>query len=825
MKHFISRGRVSTIFLAILGIGTAGALWQTYRYTHEMYQGMALQGTSLQVQSLQILRELYTTQVVKRVGEQGIQARHDFAETKGAIPLPATFTMEIGAALSKKRPGAEVRLYSDYPFPWRQADGGPRDDFEHEALAQLRRNPSLPFFRFEEYKGRPSLRYATADLMQADCISCHNTHPDSPKRDWKVGDVRGVLEFVRPLDDVGAIAVAQARSNMLSAFGLTCGVAGFGLLGLAVMVKRLRSNSEALVRSSAQTNAVLQAAFDGILTIDDQGIIISSNTAAEQMFGYDVNELTGRHISAFVPLLKGETDCFAILNTVPNEDVEPSSIHNLVGLRKSGGKFPIEIAVSEVRGVARRLLTATVRDITRQKEAERALTERSHLAAMEKDVGIALTRGGSLQEILLQCSKSLVHRTDAAFARIWTVNDHEQMLELQASAGLYTHIDGGHARVPIGKFKIGLIAQEREPHLTNDVQNDPRVGDHEWARREGMVAFAGHPLMVNDRLVGVMALFARRPLSKIVLEALSSVADAIAVGIQRKRAESQLESAHRQLMDASRQAGMAEIATGVLHNVGNVLNSVNVSSTMIADTVRQSRVSRLVQATDLIRENTERLDEFLTTDEKGKQLPGYLIKLAEALYKEQKSVATEIDSLTKNIEHIKTIVSTQQEYAHVSGVTEAVNIREIVEDALRMSSAAFDRHHIEVVREHGEIPSMILDRQKLLQIMVNLIRNAKHAICDQPEATKRLTIRTGCQSDGRLLIEVIDSGVGIAPENLTRIFAHGFTTKKNGHGFGLHSSALAAKELGGTLHAHSEGIGLGARFVIDLPVQLQEQTA
>jgi len=469
-------------------------------------------------------------------------------------------------------------------------------------------------------------------------------------------------------------------------------------------------------------------------------------------------------------------------------------------------------------------------DNTRQKQAEADLLERAGLAALEKDVGIALTRGGCLREVLQQCCEAVVQRTDAAFARIWSVNDQEQMLELQASAGMYTHIDGGHARVPIGKFKIGLIAQEREPHLTNDVQNDPRVGNPEWALREGMIAFAGHPLIDNDQLVGVMALFARHALSDAVIGALSSVSDAIALGIQRKRAEVQLEAVHRQLLDTSRRAGMAEIATSVLHNVGNVLNSVNVSSTVIAEAVRNSRIPRLSQAADLIQSHADRLGEFFLHDEKGRQLPGYLVGLAKVLCEERKLVADEIGSLSRNIEHIKSIVSTQQTYARVSGVDEAVDIREVVDDALRMSSAAFERHHIEVVREHCDMPTMVLNRQELLQILVNLTRNAKEAICERSAGVssgerstdRRLTIQTNCVDCGRLVIKVIDTGTGIAPENLTRIFAHGFTTKKDGHGFGLHSSALAAQEMGGTLRAYNNEAGPGAQFVLELPLRKEE---
>ena len=149
-----------------------------------------------------------------------------------------------------------------------------------------------------------------------------------------------------------------------------------------------------------------------------------------------------------------------------------------------------------------------LRDITGRKQAEEALVERARLAALGADIGIALTRGDTLREVLRSCSEAIVQHLDVAFARIWTLNPQQDVLELQASAGMYTHIDGPHGRVPVGHLKIGLIAQERRPHLTNAVIGDPRVGDQEWARREGMVAFAGYPLVVNDRLVGVVALFA-----------------------------------------------------------------------------------------------------------------------------------------------------------------------------------------------------------------------------------------------------------------------------------------------------------------------------
>jgi len=151
-------------------------------------------------------------------------------------------------------------------------------------------------------------------------------------------------------------------------------------------------------------------------------------------------------------------------------------------------------------------------EVIERRDAETALAEKSRLTALAADVAIALTQANALPQTLQQCAQAFVQHLDAAFARIWTLNAEENVLELQSSAGLYTHLDGPHGRVPVGQFKIGLIAQERRPHLTNTVTSDPRVGDPEWARREGMVAFAGYPLIVGERLVGVLAMFARQPL-------------------------------------------------------------------------------------------------------------------------------------------------------------------------------------------------------------------------------------------------------------------------------------------------------------------------
>jgi len=293
---------------------------------------------------------------------------------------------------------------------------------------------------------------------------------------------------------------------------------------------------------------------------------------------------------------------------------------------------------------------------------------------------------------------------------------------------------------------------------------------------------------------------------------------------ERKRAEKELFTAHHELVKASRRVGMAEVATGVLHNVGNVLNSVNVSATLVCEHVKKSKVLAVGKVAALLSEHADD-EKFLMADDRGKQLPGYLKDLAEHLRKEQGTVLSELDSLIKNIEHIKEIVVMQQDYAKLSGLSMAVKTSDIVEDALRMNSSALTRHEVQVAREYQDDPTIVVDKHTVLQILVNLIRNAKYA-CDESRRTDKLvSVRISRYGKDGTIIQVLDNGVGIPRENLGRLFTRGFTTRVDGHGFGLHTCSLAAKEMGGALTAHSDGPGLGAVFTLVLPDQPPERGA
>jgi signal transduction histidine kinase len=252
--------------------------------------------------------------------------------------------------------------------------------------------------------------------------------------------------------------------------------------------------------------------------------------------------------------------------------------------------------------------------------------------------------------------------------------------------------------------------------------------------------------------------------------------------------------------------------------VGNVLTSVNVSATVVADSLRRSRVGGLQKAVTLMHEQGEDLPIFIAS-ERGKQLPVYLAQLAAQLLADQETCVKELEQLRSHIEHIRDIVTMQQTYARTSAIKDVVLLSDLVEDSLRLNLGALSRHGVQIVREFEPLPQLKIEKHKVLQVLVNLISNAKYAYDGVTGQDKQITLRISRDSEaGRARISVIDNGVGIPEENLTRIFNHGFTTRAEGHGFGLHSSALAAREMGGSLTVHSDGAGTGATFVLELPL-------
>jgi len=375
-------------------------------------------------------------------------------------------------------------------------------------------------------------------------------------------------------------------------------------------------------------------------------------------------------------------------------------------------------------------------------------------------------------------------------------------------------------RFTMGEGLPGSVWLSGQSLWVADLQSAPNFPRAKASADIGVVSAFAFPVMAGTKITAVLEFFTDLRTQK--MDAWLKIAEQAGVQLgrifERQRATSDIERASRELLELSRSAGMAEVATGVLHNVGNVLNSVSVSSVIIGDRLKKSKVANLRQAVAMLQEKEGSLAEFLTQDPKGRMLPAYLIKAAEQLEKDQAEMLAEAESLHENIEHIKSIVSMQQNYARVAGLPELLNPVALVDDALRMKGPTMARHQIEIVRDFvKDTPPIRADRHQVMQILINLLRNAKQAMEDIGSG-KRISVRVAPHDDHHIAVTITDNGTGIAPENLTRIFNYGFTTKPAGHGFGLHSGANAAKEMGGRIEARSDGVGRGATFTLYLPV-------
>ena len=285
----------------------------------------------------------------------------------------------------------------------------------------------------------------------------------------------------------------------------------------------------------------------------------------------------------------------------------------------------------------------------------------------------------------------------------------------------------------------------------------------------------------------------------------------------KKSTEAALAESQRRLINASRLAGMAEVASGVLHNIGNAFNSVNTSVTLMSDRVRDSRVVNLSKVAQLIEEHAPDLSNFFQTDGKGRQLPVYLAQLSKELLREREQLSAELGSLRKAVDHINAVIAMQQNYAHASSMAEDLALPDLVDEALLISSSSFSKDGLEIVRDFTPVLHVRAARHRVLEILINLLSNAHDATVEAGVAARKITVSLRNAPSGRVHVAVRDNGAGISPENLHRIFSFGFTTKKTGHGFGLHNSALAAKEMEGVLYATSDGPGKGAEFVLALP--------
>jgi len=522
----------------------------------------------------------------------------------------------------------------------------------------------------------------------------------------------------------------------------------------------------------------------GIAFADRNGVYRHGNRAFCAMLGFSAEELAGRSIAS----LTAAEDVAATsegLARLWRGDINHLDIEKRY-LRKDGSMLWVRVTTSLVRGDSGEVDCSVefLRDISARKEIAAALIQNQTLLA---------TVISELPLALLACDvDGRVTHYNRAAVELFGIPSGETGSPYPLNSRVY---------LPDGKTEVPREYRPLARALRGEDASDLES------------------VIVTPSGEARNAVASARPLVGPAGQALGAVVVVQDI-TERRRAEEELEAVHKQLLLASRHAGMAEVATNVLHNVGNVLNSVNVSASLVAERIRKSKSAGLTRVSALLTEHAADLAGFLGGAQ-GRHLPAYLQELAAELESEREAAVAELSALRSNVEHIKEIVAMQQGYAKRGGITDIVDIRTLVEDSLRMNEGAFSRHGVTVERDFTEVPPIQVDKHKVLQILVNVIRNAKYACAEMKGGRKRVTVRVRATAEA-LFIAVIDTGVGIPPENLQRIFNHGFTTRRDGHGFGLHSSALAAKELGGSLHAESAGRNQGATFTLTLPLASAE---
>jgi PAS domain S-box-containing protein len=787
--------RIILVLALMFCAGVAGVLWRVSRVQSNLIAAIALQNASLYTQALTEFRTLYTSEVVQTVTGHGIEVTHDYATKAGAIPLPVTLSMLLGQRLGARESGAQSRLYSPYPFPWRQQESGLQDAFAEEAWNALQHNPHKPFYRFEDIQGRRSLRYATADLMRPSCVNCHNTHPASPKIDWQPGQVRGVLEIIFPLE----AAVAQTRAGLRGTFALIVVMSVLGLSGMALVIGRLQRSSADLQQRAhdLQSEITVRTRAEQALAARVQQVEALRAVTAEITRELEPTALLGLITQRAVDLVEAATSGAVYLWDETTEVLVPRAWH---GRGEWMQEVRFRLGEGLVGGVAQRREGLLVNDYQTSPYATPVLAERLGFTAIvaepllyrDRLVGvIAISNEGTGRSFTAQDSDLLaLFAAEAAIAidnaRLYeevrgTRDFLQSIAENSVDAIVTTDVSGRvtywspGAEELLGyraKEAFGLTAAgfyrgglEEARAIMQQLRTDGRIGNYETALRTK-----------NGRWVEVSSsLSLLRDTSGARIGTLAVIKDMT----EHKRAEAAL----RQAKEAAEAANHAKSAflDNMRHELRTPLNAIMGYSEML-----QEEAEDLGQA------------DFIPDLQSIRTAGKNLLTLINDILDFSKIEAGKMDLSLETF-------------------TIAMLVQEVV---TTIQPLAEQNHNALVVHCADNLGTMLADLTKVRQSLLNLLSNACK-FTEQGSITLEV-IREAVDTAAWITFRVADTGIGMTSEQMQKLFQPfvqvdaSATRAHGGAGLGLAISQRFCQMMGGTIAVES-ALGVGSTFTMRLP--------
>lgn len=575
----------------------------------------------------------------------------------------------------------------------------------------------------------------------------------------------------------------------------------------------LKTLSENLSDKEKNTRAILEATADGIIVLDNNYNVVVHNRAACDLFNYSAGELYGKNISDLVSFVRNEISSESVITYLEHHN--NNVLHEFLALRKDKSRFPVELAISKVELTQSSSLLCVVRNIFERKQAEL----RIHV---QHEITRILAEHSSLDEIAPRIITKMCETLQLDAGLLWKVDRVDNVLHCayaysvdDANVKEFSEVASRKFTFPPGIGLPGRTWKNKTPSWIDDVKIDKNYPRAKWAIKAGLQSAFAFPLLFEEEVLGVIEFYIKHfyPFEDNILRLLNDIHKQVEIFIER-------EQAQIRVTNLSRQAGMSEVASSVLHNVGNTLNSINASIDMITEKMNQSKMNNLKNLADLLHKHRKDLGTFIESDPQGKHTAQFISLLSDAWDMEKHYLSEESELLKKNVNQVKKIIETQQLLNYDVQIKDDILIENIIEDALALHKVAAEHASIKIIRKISLVRKATLDRIKLLQIIVNLIKNGIDALADSFLPVKELTITLQEHDHDHFIIQITDNGIGIDPSDLNKIFSQGYTTKIHGHGFGLHSSAIFVKQLNGKLYAESQGVGTGTTFNLILPYKV-----